>query len=400
MGKDSRNSEDMHGYFVGKVFSNGDIMVKIKRNYAVIKEIHTHRTLVERVYPVVEIKSGKGWREMGFEKRFMESSIHNGWHVLSIGFVHRGKIEVRGTLEYYQRSVVKEGAPLYPLFTLHFNRSVEYRVVWRYEGIGSNWFEVIDNGTGYTRVPYREGHGRTGIYNGTVRGERKFEDGQDMVKVWRDGDILFGLNWERSKFRFRELKISVYEDVNMDIVGDEKDYGDAQVMDYNPPVIDHGGGGGSNDDTDGDGLSDSLEEAGWYIWVCTSGDNWHHILVTSDPHFVDTDNDGVNDKEEYEHGTNPRDEDTDNDGLTDKQEIGYYGTYAYAWDSDGDEMSDYYEVVYGIYYGGWQEPRNYNKRYAVIIYGDPAQLNKKWYQNLCDSIYNYLVNIGYKDENI
>ena len=355
MGSASRSAENGYGYFVGNVFNNGDIMVKIKRNYAVIKDTITHRILVERVYPVVEIKSGEGWREIEFKGRFMKSSMHNGWHVVAMGFVHKGKIEVRGTLEYYQRSVVKEGAPLYPLLTLHFNRSVEYRVVWRYEGIGSNWFEVIDNGSGYTRVPYREGHGRTVIYNGTVRGVREFKDGQDIVKVWRNGDVLFGLNWERSKWRFRKLKISVEEEVNMEIVSEswntEKNVMGNNVDNYNLAMIDHGGGG-SNGDSDGDGLSDSMEEAGWYIWVCTSGDNWHHIMVWSDPHSVDTDNDGVNDKEEYDHGTNPSDEDTDNDGLPDRQEIDYYGTYAYGWDSDGDEMSDYYEVAYGTYYGG------------------------------------------------
>jgi len=42
------------------------------------------------------------------------------------------------------------------------------------------------------------------------------------------------------------------------------------IYTYTPPTPDSGGGG-SSDDSDGDGLSDSTEEAGWYIWVCTSG---------------------------------------------------------------------------------------------------------------------------------
>jgi len=101
---------------------------------------------------------------------------------------------------------------------------------------------------------------------------------------------------------------------------------------------------GSNGDSDGDGLSDSIENAGWYIWLCTSGTTWHHIKVWSDPNNPDTDGDYVSDEAEYDHGTNPQDEDTDNDALDDRQEIYYYGTYGYTWDSDEDGISDYTEV--------------------------------------------------------
>ena len=48
----------------------------------------------------------------------------------------------------------------------------------------------------------------------------------------------------------------------------------------------------------------------------------------------------MNDKVEYDRGTNPGDGDTDNDALDDRQEIYYYGTYGYTWDSDEDELSD------------------------------------------------------------
>ncbi|MCD6228891.1 MAG: hypothetical protein J7K17_05405, partial [Candidatus Omnitrophica bacterium] len=117
-------------------------------------------------------------------------------------------------------------------------------------------------------------------------------------------------------------------------------------------------------DSDGDGLSDSVENAGWYIWVCTSGTTWHHIKVYSNPHYKDTDNDGVNDKVEYDHGTNPQDSDTDDDGLTDKQEIHYYGTYGYTWDSDEDELSDKQEIDDGT------NPMEYTYRWLVMLYLD------------------------------
>ena len=71
--------------------------------------------------------------------------------------------------------------------------------------------------------------------------------------------------------------------------------------------------------------------------------------------FPLSDNDGVNDKVEYDHGTNPQDEDTDNDGLSDRQEIYYYGTYAYTWDSDEDGMSDndeFYNWLFMLYLDG------------------------------------------------
>ena len=153
------------GYFKGKTFDNGHIIVKIKEDYAVIKDSERGDILVERAYPVMQIKRGGKWEAVEFEERFMEKSDHNGWHVVSVGMVHHGDVEIRGFLEYYQKEKVKMGEPLYPLLLLYFNKSVEYRVIWRYEGIATNYFEVIDNGTGYTRPPFKEGHERRVIYN-------------------------------------------------------------------------------------------------------------------------------------------------------------------------------------------------------------------------------------------
>ncbi len=363
MGSAAHRADRDMGHFKGYVFNNGHIVMKIGRDYGVIEDTRGH-ILISRAYPVVEIKRGAEWEELNFEERFMIRSDHRGWHSVGIGLVHRGDVEVRGFLEYYQRDKFREGAPLYPLFLLYFNRSVEHRVIWRYEGIGTNYFEVIDNGSGWTRAPYREGHGRTIIYNGTVHGIKEFEKGQDIVVGWIDGKKKFGLNWERSKFRFRELRIDVEEDVSMEILSEPAvtEEGNGYTVDvYEPPHPDTGGGG-SSDDADGDGLPDSQEEAGWWIWVCTSGDDWHHIKVYSDPHYKDTDNDGVNDGVEYDHGTNPEDSDTDNDGLSDYEEIYTYGTYGYTWDSDEDELSDWREV------DGWYTTIN---GYTIHVTSNP-----------------------------
>jgi hypothetical protein len=50
-------------------------------------------------------------------------------------------------------------------------------------------------------------------------------------------------------------------------------------------------------------------------------DNGTDPLDPNDPNPIDTDGDGLNDKEESEHGTDPNDTDTDDDGLTDKEEV-------------------------------------------------------------------------------
>lgn len=66
--------------------------------------------------------------------------------------------------------------------------------------------------------------------------------------------------------------------------------------------------------------------------------------ITSDPLSIDTDDDGLNDKKEYEIGTNPRSNDTDNDGLDDMAEFMTYKTIPLFYDTDGDLLSDVEEI--------------------------------------------------------
>jgi hypothetical protein len=88
----------------------------------------------------------------------------------------------------------------------------------------------------------------------------------------------------------------------------------------------------------------------------------------SDPSMYDTDGDGLNDKYEYEIGTNPSNSDTDGDGLSDKFE-GVYGTNATNNDTDGDGLNDYFEI------SGWNITFNYNgdpaKSFTMPVYSDP-----------------------------
>lgn len=82
-------------------------------------------------------------------------------------------------------------------------------------------------------------------------------------------------------------------------------------------------------DSDGDGLGDRDE-----------------LVLGTDPNNRDTDGDGVADGQEVVLGTNPRVADSDGDGLTDAQEVAR-GTDPTRFDSDGDGFSDGAEVALG-----------------------------------------------------
>jgi len=102
-------------------------------------------------------------------------------------------------------------------------------------------------------------------------------------------------------------------------------------------------------DMDGDGVVDKIE-----------------LEYGSDPASADADNDGLADYEEILAGTNPYCVDTDGDLLTDKQEMdGWAMVYALAgetntplttwvtsdptvYDTDGDTIFDYEELLYGL----------------------------------------------------
>ena len=58
----------------------------------------------------------------------------------------------------------------------------------------------------------------------------------------------------------------------------------------------------------------------------------------------DSDNDGLNDRDEILWGTNPSNPDSDNDGIKDGDEIAFWGTSPTKWDTDGDGLNDYFEI--------------------------------------------------------
>ena len=174
---------------------------------------------------------------------------------------------------------------------------------------------------------------------------------QDIVIGYMQGKKKFGLNWEKYKEVYRNLKFDIGEKgVNMEVESTSQEINSKEIKTLGLPIPDTGGGGSgggsTSTDSDGDGLSDDTEVAGWYAYWYDSSGNKHTEFVTSDPDNPDTDYDGANDYIEWEHLLNPENSDT-----------------------DGDGMPDGYEVYHGVWHGGWQDPHRYNHRYAVIIVG-------------------------------
>lgn len=96
-------------------------------------------------------------------------------------------------------------------------------------------------------------------------------------------------------------------------------------------------------DTDGDGLDDRTEIAGWKIQVDETGVGTTVVpnlltvrTVTSDPESADTDGDGLEDRLEQLILSDPRLADTDGDGLNDYAEWFQWLTSPVSVDSDGD----------------------------------------------------------------
>ncbi len=90
--------------------------------------------------------------------------------------------------------------------------------------------------------------------------------------------------------------------------------------------------------SDNDWLSDGFEFFGWNITTEMTGT----IHVDSNPLVSDTDNDGLDDYDEYLAGSDPRNPDTDNDKLLDGED-----PYPIKIDGDEDGLTDYEEVQLG-----------------------------------------------------
>jgi len=93
-------------------------------------------------------------------------------------------------------------------------------------------------------------------------------------------------------------------------------------------------------DSDGDGLYDNEEEAGWVATTLSVRGEATTRHVTSNPNDPDTDGDGLIDSYEKALGTDPRDSDSDDDGLSDYQEFSEIYSDPARQDTDGDTLAD------------------------------------------------------------
>lgn len=110
---------------------------------------------------------------------------------------------------------------------------------------------------------------------------------------------------------------------------------------------------GSAGDSDGDGLADAWEQLYFTNLAQTAGadpdsdglTNLEELNAGTDPTKNDTDADGLTDSLEVKtHKTDPTRPDTDNDGLPDNDEVLTYKSDPTKSDSDGDQLSDSEEV--------------------------------------------------------
>ncbi len=339
-----------YGTFVNSVFDNGRIKYEI---HGLNAEIQTHfgRMLVENVHPEVWINEN-GWEKVKYKMLKFFNYTSNGAHRVVVEAEHKGKIYSHLTIVYDEKTKFSLYQPLFPKLFITFNKTIKYKINMVLENVKINHFLVIDNGTGYTEPPFKKGHMRYMVYNGTIKSDKRFRAWQDIVIGFCGGKKKFGLNWEKYKGGYRNLKFEKGDSgISMEVESDPQEMSAYTVKTVGFPIPDtggggSGGGGSSPKDTDGDGLSDDKEEAGWYAYWYDSSGNYHWALVTSDKNKKDTDGDGASDMEEYQQQTDPR-----------------------SWDTDGDGMSDGYEIHHGKPAGGWQEPNWYNHRYAVIVVG-------------------------------
>lgn len=101
-----------------------------------------------------------------------------------------------------------------------------------------------------------------------------------------------------------------------------------------------GTGPTSGTDSDGDGLSDAAEQAGYPIRIFLADGSSLTRHVTSDPTLADTDGDGIDDSTEKAYNIDPRSADTDGDQVTDYRELMHIYSDPARQDSDNDGYMD------------------------------------------------------------
>jgi hypothetical protein len=99
-------------------------------------------------------------------------------------------------------------------------------------------------------------------------------------------------------------------------------------------------------DSDGDGLTDDVEQRGRVIRITRVGGAVDELQVTSNPFNADTDGDGLSDAEEWAIGSNPRRADSDGDRTPDAREVNFLYSDPTKADTDDDGIDDTLEVEF------------------------------------------------------
>lgn len=151
-----------------------------------------------------------------------------------------------------------------------------------------------------------------------------------------------------------KMRLHAPVDSQLRVMIDAQGLGTVKLNERNAVVVDVGDFDyyvvppGDDTDTDGDGLSDEQEIAGWEVWteqfglglgVDTFG-NVTRYLATSDPQAWDTDDDGLSDRTEFLIRSDPNAHDSDGDGLWDGEEWNQWLTSPTSVDTDSDARGD------------------------------------------------------------
>lgn len=177
------------------------------------------------------------------------------------------------------------------------------------------------------------------------------DSGADVLRFWRgNADTLWNcsvkLTYEEYKAGKNYVKVTGWNDSGLtyegdDIIDFENDTDEDGLTDYCEIVLNCDI---SNVDSDGDGLTDGQE-----VYLTGTHPAVYDSLVqgVSDAE-ADTDQDGLNNAQELDLGTDPCNKDTDEDGVADGVEVNQITSNPLVADTDGDTLNDGDDLALGF----------------------------------------------------